>query len=203
MNRIIANSVPFMPKPLVGRIGRRYAAGEEIEDAIRVVEGLAGEGCLATVGMLEEFATEEGYTHERLAEYKRALDALEKQGLKDYRVAVKLTDLGLTLDRELCRTNLEEILLYAKERGRLLEVDMEESPFVSAALGMVLDMHERHGNTGAVVQAHLRRTLERVQRLVEAGIPVRLVKGDYDIVRENFYPALWAPSSLGSSNRSI
>src|SRR5919107_5882141 len=36
LNRIIANSVPFMPRPLVGRIGRRYAAGEEIEDAIRV-----------------------------------------------------------------------------------------------------------------------------------------------------------------------
>ena len=166
-----------MPKPLVGRIGRRYAAGEEIEDAIRVVEGLAGEGCLATVGMLGEFATDEGYTNESLAEYKRALDALEKQGLKDYRVAVKLTDLGLTLDRELCRTNLEEIQLYAKERGRFLEVDMEESPFVSATLGMVLDMHERHGNTGAVVQAYLRRTLEDVQRLVEAGILVRLVKG--------------------------
>lgn len=169
MNRVIANSVPFMPKPLIGRIGRRYAAGEEIEEALRVVEGLAGEGCLATVGMLGEFATDERYIHERLNEYKRALDALEKQGLKDYRVAVKLTDLGLTLDKELCRTNLEEILLHARERGRFLEVDMEESPFVSATLDMVLDMHERYGNTGAVVQAYLRRTLEDVQRLVEAG----------------------------------
>jgi len=74
---------------------------------------------------------------------------------------------------------------------------MEESPFVSATLDMVLDMHERHGNTGAVVQAYLRRTLEDVQCLVEADIQVRLVKGtyvesrkvayrDYDIVRENY-----------------
>ena len=186
-----------MPKSLVGRVGRRYAAGEEVEDAVRVVEGLAKEGCPATVGMLGEHATDERHTHERVDEYRRALDALEKQSFKDYRVAVKLTDLGLTLDRELCRKNLEEILLYARERGRFLEVDMEESPFVSATLDMVLDMHERHGNTGAVVQAYLRRTLEDVQRLVEAGIPVRLVKGvyvegrevayrDYDIVRENY-----------------
>jgi proline dehydrogenase len=186
-----------MPKSLVGRVGRRYAAGEEVEDAVRVVEGLAKEGCPATVGMLGEHATDERHTHERVDEYRRALDALEKQSFKDYRVAVKLTDLGLTLDRELCRKNLEEILLYARERGRFLEVDMEESPFVSATLDMVLDMHERHGNTGAVAQAYLRRTLEDVQRLVEAGIPVRLVKGvyvegrevayrDYDIVRENY-----------------
>ena len=197
LNRVIANSVPFMPKSFVGRIARQYAAGEEVEDAVRVIGDLAREGCLATVGVLGEFATEERHTRERMDEYRRALDALEKQGLEDYRVAVKLTDLGLTSDKELCRKNLEEILLYAKERGRFLEVDMEESPFVSATLDMVLDMHERHGNTGAVVQAYLRRTLEDVRRLVEADIQVRLVKGtyvesrevaygDFDIVRENY-----------------
>jgi proline dehydrogenase len=197
LNRVIANSVPFMPKSLIGRVGRRYAAGEELEDAVRVVEGLSKEGCLATVGMLGEHAPDERHTRGRLDEYRQALDALEKQGFKGYRVAVKLTDLGLTLDRELCRKNLEEILLYARERARFLEVDMEESPFVSDTLDMVLDMHERHGNTGAVVQAYLRRTLEDVQRLVEARIPVRLVKGvyvesrevayrDYDIIRENY-----------------
>jgi proline dehydrogenase len=197
LDRVIASSVPFMPKSLVGRVGRRYAAGEEVEDAVRVVRGLAKEGCLATVGVLGEHATDEQHTHERLDEYRRALDALEKQSIKDYRIAVKLTDLGLTLDKELCRKNLEEILLYARKRGRFLEVDMEESPFVSATLDIVLDMHERHGNTGAVVQAYLRRALEDVQRLVEAGIPVRLVKGvyvegrkvayrDYDVIRENY-----------------
>jgi proline dehydrogenase len=197
LDRVIASSVPFMPKALVVRVGRRYAAGEEVEDAVRVIKDLAKEGCLATVGVLGEHATDERHTHERLDEYRRALDALEKQGFKDYRVAVKLTDLGLTLDKELCRKNLEEILLYARERGRFLEVDMEESPLVSATLDMVLDMHERHRNTGAVVQAYLRRTLEDVQRLVEAGIPVRLVKGvyvegrevayrDYDVIRENY-----------------
>ena len=114
LNRVIANSVSFMPKSLVGRVGRRYAAGEEVEDALRVVGSLAREGCLATVGMLGEFATDERHIHERLNEYRRAVDALEKQGLEDYRVAVKLTDLGLTLNRELCRKNLEEILLSAR-----------------------------------------------------------------------------------------
>ena len=134
LNRVIASSVPFMPKSLVGRVGRRYAAGEEVEDALRVVGSLAREGCLATVGMLGEFATDERHIHERLNEYRRAVDALEKQGLEDYQVAVKLTDLGLTLNRELCPKNLEEILLYTRDRGRFLEVDMEESLFVSSTL---------------------------------------------------------------------
>ncbi len=186
-----------MPKSFVGRVARRYSAGEEVEEAVRAVQGLHEKGCLATVGMLGEFATDERRCRERLEEYKQALDALEERGL-DYRVAVKLTDLGLTLDKDLCRKNLEEILLYAKERGRFLEVDMEESALVSATLDMVLDAHERHGNTGAVVQAYLRRTLGDVQRLVEAGVPsVRLVKGtyveskaaaytDFGIIRDNY-----------------
>jgi proline dehydrogenase len=75
LNRVIASSVPFMPKSLVGRVGRRYAAGEEVEDAVRVVEGLAREGCLVTVVMLGEHAPDERHTHERLDEYRRALNA--------------------------------------------------------------------------------------------------------------------------------
>lgn len=196
LNKIIANSVPFMPKPFVRRISRRYAAGDEVRGAIRVVEDLNRQGCSATIGVLGELACTERYTYERLDEYKRALDALGEQGL-DSIAAVKLTNLGLTLDEELCQRNLEEVLLYARERGRFLEVDMEESPYVSDTLDMVLDMHERHGNAGAVIQAYLRRSIKDVQRLVEAGIPVRLVKGvyvesrevayqDFDIVRQNY-----------------
>jgi proline dehydrogenase len=74
LNRVIANSVPFMPKSLVGRVGRLYAASEELEDAVRVVEGLSKEGCLATVGMLSEHAPDERRTNGRLDEYRQVLE---------------------------------------------------------------------------------------------------------------------------------
>jgi proline dehydrogenase len=199
LDKVIANSVPYMPKPFVQRISRRYAAGNEASDAVRVARDLSRQGCLTTVGVLGEFAPTEQYTRERLGDYKQVVDAMEdlRDPDLDYHVTVKLTDLGLTLDEDLCRKNLEEILLYAKARGRCLEVDMEETPYVTATLDMALKMHERHGDTGAVVQAYLRRTLGDLGRLVEAGIPVRLVKGvyvepmelayqDYDVVRQNY-----------------
>jgi proline dehydrogenase len=199
LDKVIANSVPYMPKPFVQRISRRYAAGNEASDAVRVARDLSRQGCLTTVGVLGEFAPTEQYTRERLGDYKQVVDAMEdlRDPDLDYHVTVKLTDLGLTLDEDLCRKNLEEILLYAKARGRCLEVDMEETPYVTATLDMALKMHECHGDTGAVVQAYLRRTLGDLGRLVEAGIPVRLVKGvyvepmelayqDYDVVRQNY-----------------
>jgi proline dehydrogenase len=199
LDKAIANSVPYMPKPLVQRIARRYAAGNEASDAVRVARDLSRQGCLTTVGVLGEFAPTDQYTSERLSDYKRIVDAMEdlRDPNLDYHVTLKLTDLGLTLNEDLCRKNLEEILLYAKARGRSVEVDMEESPYVSATLDMTLEMHERHGDTGAVVQAYLRRTLGDLGRLIEAQIPVRLVKGvyvepmevayqDFDVVRQNY-----------------
>jgi proline dehydrogenase len=199
LDKVIANSLPYMPKPFVQRISRRYTAGNEASDAVRVARDLSRQGCLTTVGVLGEFAPTEQYTRERLGDFKQVVDAMEdlRDPDLDYHVTVKLTDLGLTLDEDLCRKNLEEILLYAKARGRCLEVDMEETPYVTATLDMALKMHECHGDTGAVVQAYLRRTLGDLGRLVEAGIPVRLVKGvyvepmelayqDYDVVRQNY-----------------
>jgi proline dehydrogenase len=86
---------------------------------------------------------------------------------------------------------------YAAERGRFVRVDMEDSPYTSTTIEHVLDFHRRHGNTGAVIQAYMRRSVEDVERLARAGVSVRLCKGIYveprkiayknfDVVRENF-----------------
>ena len=48
-------------------------------------------------------------------------------------------------------------------------------------------MHERYENTGAVIQAYMRRSLKDVVRLAEAGVSVRLCKGIYDEPREIAY----------------
>ena len=57
---------------------------------------------------------------------------------------------------------------------------MEDSPYTGVTLDMVVDMHERHDNVGAVLQSYMRRSLEDVPRLIEAGVSVRLCKGIYD-----------------------
>ena len=46
-----------------------------------------------------------------------------------------------------------------------MRVGMEDSPYTAATLELVLDMRERHENTGVVIQAHLRRSLKDVRRL--------------------------------------
>jgi proline dehydrogenase len=195
-DKAIANSVPIIPRPVVRRISRRYIAGDTLEEAVTTVRDLNRLGCVATMDLLGESTESKADAAGKLRDYKKVVDALEENSLQSG-ISVKLTGLGLALNEELCRANLEEIVAYAGEKGCFVRVDMEDSPYTGVTLDMVIDLHERHENVGAVIQAYMRRGLGDVGRLTEAGVSVRLCKGiydeprklaykDFDTVRENY-----------------
>jgi proline dehydrogenase len=186
LDKAIAESVPVIPRPIVRRISRRYIAGDTLEEAVETVRNLDRQGCVATIDVLGESTESKAAAAATLRDYKKVIDALDEHNLNSG-ISVKLTGLGLTLSEELCRANLEEILVYAGEKHRFVRVDMEDSPYTSVTLDMVVDMHERHENVGAVIQAYMRRSLEDVCRLIEAGVSVRLCKGIYDEPRKIAY----------------
>jgi proline dehydrogenase len=196
LDRAIANSVAVIPRPVVRRISRRYIAGDTLEEAVAVIRDLNARGCVATIDLLGESTESKADAARTLRDYKRVVEVLEEHDLRSG-ISIKLTGLGLNLSEELCRANLEEIVEYAGARDRFVRVDMEDSPYTSVTLDMVTGLHERHGNVGAVIQAYMRRSLEDVNRLAEAGVSVRLCKGiydeprriaykDFDTVRENY-----------------
>ena len=196
VDRAIANSVPVIPRPIVKRISGRYIAGDTLDEAVKTVRDLNREGCLATIDLLGESTETKADAAGKLRDYKKLVDTLDEHGLRSG-ISIKLTGLGLTLNEELCRANAEEIVEYAGARGRFVRVDMEDSPHTDANLGIVRDLYRRHENTGAVLQAYMRRGLQDVQDVVEAGFSVRLCKGiydepravaykDFDTVRQNF-----------------
>jgi proline dehydrogenase len=186
LDRTIAESVPVIPRPIVRRISRRYIAGDTLDEAVETVRSLNERGCVATIDLLGESTESKADAAARLRDYKRVIDALDEHDL-DSGISVKLTGLGLTLSEELCRANLEEIVEYAGAKGRFVRVDMEDSPYTGVTLDMVVGLHGRHENVGAVIQAYMRRSLDDVCRLVEAGVTVRLCKGIYDEPRRIAY----------------
>jgi proline dehydrogenase len=186
IDRAIAESVPVIPRPIVRRISRRYIAGDTLEEAVATVKDLKRQGCVATIDLLGESTESKSDAAQKLKDYKRIVDTLDAHDLASG-ISVKLTGLGLTLDEELCRANLEEIVVYAGERGRFVRVDMEDSPYTSVTLDLVMGLHERHENVGAVIQAYMRRSLDDVCSLIEAGVTVRLCKGIYDEPRKIAY----------------
>ena len=186
VDKAIANSVPIIPRPIVKKISSRYIAGDTLQEAVSTIRDLNKQGCVATIDLLGESTESKADAVSKLRDYEKVVDALDEHDLNSG-ISVKLTGLGLTLNEELCRANLEEIIEYAAARDRFVRVDMEDSPHTDKTLEIVHDMYRRHENTGAVLQAYMRRSIEDVQNIIASGFSVRLCKGIYDESRSIAY----------------
>jgi proline dehydrogenase len=209
LDRAIVSALPAVPRPIVRRISQRYIAGESIEDACRVVKELNAGGKMATIDVLgEEITTPEEARHIAYA-YDDVFRAIDEQGL-DSNVSVKLTGMGLKLDLDIARENLERTVRGAAERGNFVRIDMEDSSCTDDTLTLYRELREQGlDNVGIVLQAYLRRTLDDIAALQDLTPNVRLCKGiyvepfqiayhDFDQVRANFFRALGALLAGGS-----
>jgi len=195
LDKTIVRLLPAVPRPVVRRLSARYIAGSELSDARRVVADLNAEGKLATVDVLGEEITRPAEAEAIARAYLDVLDAIDADGL-DANVSVKLTGLGLKLDPELARANVEAIAA----RGTFVRIDMEDSSTTDATLELYRDLRAAGlENVGVVLQAALKRTVGDARAL--AGANVRLCKGiyleppelafrDFEAVRANYVEAL-------------
>ena len=106
------------------------------------------------------------------------LDAIHAEKA-DCNISIKLTQLGLDLDREFCYQNLREIAARAASQGNFVRVDMEGSRYTQPTLDLVFRARKEFENVGAVIQAYLYRSEQDVRRLLEARTRIRLCKGAY------------------------
>jgi proline dehydrogenase len=203
LDRALARLLPAVPKPVVQRLSRRYIAGSECSDAIRVVRELNAQGKTATIDVLGEEITNPAEAHAIAEEYEDVLAQIERAAL-DSTVSVKPTALGLKLDVALCRENLEEIVRDAAGRGNLVTIDMEDSSTTDDTLRLYRELREAGlDNVGIVLQAALRRTVDDVRAVSDLRPNVRICKGIYvepeaiafrdpDEIRASFVRALEA-----------
>ena len=181
LDKAIVLMLPVVPKPVVQLFSSRYIAGSTLDEAIEVVGTLNGEGKLATVDVLV-----------------------------DSNVSIKPTALGLDLSYELCRENLETVLVEAARYGNFVRIDMEDSATTSDTLRLYRELREAgFDNVGVVLQAYLHRTLDDVRELADLEPNVRLCKGiyvephtiaftGYEDVRANYVRALDALLETGA-----
>jgi proline dehydrogenase len=205
LDRAIVRLLPAVPKPVVQRLSSRYIAGPTIDDAIRVVQRLNAKGKLATVDVLGEEISSADEARALAGQYHDVLARIDEEHL-DANVSVKLTGFGLELDADLCRENLEAIVLDAAARGNFVRIDMEDSTTTDRTLALYRELRDAgHENVGVVLQSYLRRTLDDLNGLAN----VRLCKGiyveppeiayrEYDAVRANFVRCLEALVAQGS-----
>ncbi len=179
INSLVILLLRATPKPILFLFARRYIAGPDLSDALRVVRELNQKGILATVDLLGESLADERHVMEVVKTYKEILQALDRERLAAD-ISIKPTHFGLLISKDFCYGNVKEVVQAAAAGGRFVCMDMEDSPTVDATL----EIYERlrndgHENVGWVSQTMLRRAVPDMKRMAKWKPTVRICKGIY------------------------
>ncbi len=157
----------------------RFVAGAKVDDAIKAIRELNAKNINVTLDHLGEHTSTPEEASEATSEILNTLDEIKTSNVRAS-VSIKLTQIGLALDENLCAQNLERILSRAKEHGNFIRIDMEDTPYTDKTLNLLYRMHRKgYKNVGTVLQSYLFRTEADARKLLADKIPIRLVKGAY------------------------
>jgi len=185
-SKLVVNSMPMIPKQIVGKIASRYVAGEQLSDAVEEVRHLNDSGAVATMDLLGEYNDREDDARATADVYKKILDSIKEHKL-DSNVSLKPTALGLSIGFDFCKDLITEIVAHASELDNFIRIDMEDQHCTDDTLKMYYELHEDFHNVGVVIQAYLRRTINDVQKLKGMKANLRLCKGIYNEPRTIAY----------------
>ena len=166
-----------MRKP--SSFARRFIAGETAAEAIEAARAVEARGMAVTMDLLGESVTNLASADAATRDYIAVIDAMVASGI-GRNISLKLTQLGLDVDRASAIDNLRKILERAEPAGFFVRIDMENSPYTEVTLD-IYDTLWRHGyhHLGVVLQSALYRSEKDLQAINTFGGRVRLVKGAY------------------------
>lgn len=180
---ILAAAKSSAVQQIVARYGmrmgaRRFVAGESEDDFLTVAAAMNAVGFAVACGILGEGVTDAAEATIAAEQYCDLLQTFSKRGM-NVNVAFKLTHVGLDIDPELAYANAARIAQTAFEAGNTTRLDMEQSRYVDATLGVYRRLRERYACVGFALQSYLYRSFEDLQSILHLEPNVRIVKGAY------------------------
>jgi proline dehydrogenase len=169
--------------PVTKHMVERYVPGEETADAVGAVSQLVDDGLRATLDFLGEDTTDRALADANVAAYLELLEQLGARGLAGpAEVSVKLSAVGQALPgdgEQVALDNARRICAAAREVGTTVTLDMEDHTTTDSTLRVLAELRRDYPETGAVIQAYLRRSEDDCRALATSGSRVRLCKGAY------------------------
>ena len=171
------------------RTASRFVAGTKLEDALRVVKELNAKGINATLDHLGEHTNTPEEAQQATDDIFSVLDALGADLTLRCNLSIKLTQIGLGLDENLCAQNLEKVIARAKQNNTFVRIDIEDTPYTDKTINLYYLMREKgYTNMGMAVQSYLYRAEADTRRLTQDKTTIRLVKGAYKEPPEKAFP---------------
>lgn len=165
--------------PFVRRAVSRFMPGETFDDMLAAARATRAEGIQAVFTRLGENVSDLSEADGVARHYLEGIDRI-----RDLRLpcepSIKLTQLGLDIDRELAFGHLRSLAARAQAANSYLWIDMEQSPYVDVTLDLTRRLKSEFPGVGVCLQAYLFRTRQDLEDVTSRGIGVRLVKGAYN-----------------------
>ena len=167
---------------------RRFIAGETAAEAIAAARIVEARGMSVTLDLLGESVTSLDHADAATGAYIAMIEEMIAAGV-GRNISLKLTQLGLDVDKASTIDNFRKILERAEPAGFFVRIDMENSPYTDVTLE-IFETLWRHGyrQIGVVLQSALRRSEADLLTVNALGGRVRLVKGAYKEPKTLAYP---------------
>ena len=171
--------IRFMPRWSIHPFAKTYVAGESIEETVLVVKQINARGFTCTLDILGEHVQSVVKADNITQEYCNIYDTIADENMS-CNISIKLTHIGLALDKNIAAENLVRILKQAKLHNNFCRIDMENSTYTEQTIELYKDYVSNFPNMGIVLQAYLKRSLEDARDLNTPGFNTRICKGIYD-----------------------
>lgn len=192
LNKLIANILPFFPRKVIWMFSKKYIAGENIDDAIRVSKMLNSKNTLVTIDLLGEQIYKIEDANKYKEEYLKLIEIFENNKIKG-NYSLKPTMFGLHIDSKKCYTLISEIINKAADYNNFVRIDMEDSSITSKEIDLFVALKNNYpNNVGLVFQANLKRSYTDISNLLylkngSNDLNFRLCKGIYIEPKEISY----------------
>jgi proline dehydrogenase len=171
---------------LLFRVAKRWVAGYNADEAIEAALDTNSHGMSAILNFLGEDITDTKLVDMTVNEYLLVMDLMHAKKVHGC-VSVKPTQLGLTIDYDMCLQNFSRLAVKARELGQFIWLDMESVKSTEDTIAIYLDLYKQYDMIGVAVQSYLRRSASDLLHIIECGGMVRLVKGAYNEAEEHVF----------------
>ena len=117
------------------QVASRFVAGTTINEALDVVKSLNAKGINATIDQLGEHTTNAEEANKSTEGILAVLDAIQAANVRS-NVSIKLTQIGMGMDNDLCRANLLRIVERARKYGNFVRIDIEDTPWTDLTIAL-------------------------------------------------------------------
>lgn len=158
------------------RFARQWIAGETLGEVVTSAKKANNRGIGVIINFLGEHVRDKDEAEKNKIENLEILRSIKDAKLNSS-LSIKLTQLGLGFDKNLCLSHVETIVSAANDI--FVWVDMENSLYTEDTIDIYLTVFKKYKNSGIAIQSNLKRSENDIRRITSLGGIIRLVKGAY------------------------